>query len=187
MIRLPFIIRHSSLALTRLFNANAVLVDTEFTARITALNVNIGWSSTMLSVRIDNPNSNFNNFDATLRDDEAARVLYYYDKSFRNDPASILRQRIPFRQWLSKPVEWLKKPVRPAKNAIFRLLKIPLWKPEILPAFPTNYQENSGDERIHIAFKLADECMITFNKAHPTEFMCKSSGASITKALLSSQ
>ncbi|MCC3155058.1 glycosyltransferase family 2 protein [Hymenobacter sp. BT770] len=187
MLGLPLIIRRSSLSLTGLFNTNAVLVDTEFTARITALDVNIGWSSAMLSVRIDNPDSNFNKYDAALRDEEAARVMYYYDKSFRNDPASILWQRIPLKEWLNKPVEWLKKPIRPAKDAIFRLLDIPLWKPEVIPAFPTDYNKDTVDDPIITAFQLADNCMANFNAAHATEFVFKTSTSDIVKVLPISQ
>ena len=55
MIGLPMLVRRSSLAVTGLFNTGVVQVDTEFTYRITSLNLNLAWSSQVLSVRIENP------------------------------------------------------------------------------------------------------------------------------------
>ncbi|MCC3155059.1 glycosyltransferase family A protein [Hymenobacter sp. BT770] len=176
LIGLSLIIRRSSLALTGLFHTGSVLVDSEFTFRITALNVNIAWSSAWLSMRLDNPQSNFRNFNAPLRDDEVIRMMYYYDKQFRNDTASILKQRIPYK-------EWLKKPIRPAKNAVFRMLNIPVWEAPTIPSFPTHYQHKAGDDVLDAAFRIADEYMKEYNGQHSTEFVFRANESSIAKTL----
>ena len=174
MIGLPLIIRRTSLALTGLFHTGAVQMDTEFTYRITSLNVNIAWSSAMLSVRLDNPQSNFRNFGPQASQDESDRMRYYYDKQFGNDVVSLLRQRVPYG-------EWLKKPVRPAKQAVFRLLNIKQWEGD--PAMPTNYAAVPGEPALAAAFRVADESMAQYNAQHPTEFISKGDLQPIAKAM----
>ena len=176
LIGLPLIIRRAALALTGLFNTAVVLVDSEFTSRITALKVSIAWSSALLSIRLDNPQSNFRNLEQHLRQDEDDRIRYFYDKAFLNDPVSILRQRIPFG-------EWLKKPVRPAKKAVFRLLKLPQWEAEAVSSIPTNYFPNQLEDPIAAAFRIADACMANYNEQHPTTFLVKSQTAEIAKVM----
>ena len=177
MIGLPLIIRRTSLALTGLFHTGAVQMDTEFTYRITSLNVNIAWSSAMLSVRLDNPQSNFRNFGPQASQDESDRMRYYYDKQFGNDVASLLRQRVPY-------AEWLKRPLRPLKRALFSALDRPQYQGN--STIPTGHKaaDSAGavpEAALQIAFDVADQLMDTYNAAHPTEFLFRAQ--QITKVL----
>lgn len=172
MIGLPLMIRRSSLAITGLFHTGVVQVDTEFTYRITSLNVSLAWSTAMLSVRIENPNSNFrvmNQGKATGTSSlEADRMRYYYDKRFGNDLGSLLRQRISY-------TEWLKKPLRPFKRILFALLKRDDHQGNA--AMSTGYAVSSkplsADTQLATAFVVADNFMAEYNRTHPTEFLFK--------------
>jgi hypothetical protein len=66
-----------------------------------------------------------------------ARMLFYYDKQYRNDPQSIIKQ-LELRL-----KRCLKKPLRPAKNAILKMLNIPIWEAPKKSCFPTHYQPKS--------------------------------------------
>ena len=180
MIGLPLIIRRSSLAITGLFHTGVVQVDTEFTYRITSLNVSLAWSTAMLSVRIENPQSNFRVMNqgkgTNVSSRETDRMRYYYDKRFGNDLGSLLRQRVPY-------TEWLKKPLRPFKRVFFALLKRPDQQGNA--TMPTGYSSGAAplsiEARLVAAFAVADEFMAEYNRAHPTEFLFKNN--QLTKAL----
>ncbi|GAB2705036.1 hypothetical protein GCM10011495_15590 [Hymenobacter frigidus] len=180
MIGLPLIIRRSSLAITGLFHTGVVQVDTEFTYRITSLNVSLAWSTAMLSVRIENPQSNFRVMNqgkgADTSSREADRMRYYYDKRFGNDLGSLLRQRVPY-------IEWLKKPLRPLKRVLFAILKRPDYQSNA--TMPTGYSSNSAplsaNAQLAAAFVVADKFMAEYNRVHPTEFLFKNN--QLTKAM----
>ena len=181
MIGLPLIIRRTSLALTGLFHTGVVQVDTEFTYRITSLNVNLAWSTAMLSVRLENPQSNFRVMNqgkaANASTDEASRMRYYYDKQFGNDVTSLLRQRVPY-------AEWLKRPLRPLKRALFSALDRPQYQGN--STIPTGHKAADSvgaapEAALQIAFDVADQLMDTYNAAHPTEFLFRAQ--QITKVL----
>ena len=180
MIGLPLIIRRNSLAITGLFHTGVVQVDTEFTYRITSLNVNLAWSTAMLSVRIENPQSNFRVMnqgkDAKASAREGERMRYYYDKRFGNDLGSLLRQRVPY-------TEWLKKPLRPLRRVLFSLLKRPIYQGNA--TLPTGYSPVPDfitvDEQLVAAFTVADQFMAEYNRARPTEFLLKNN--QLTKAM----
>lgn len=171
MIGLPLIIRRTSLAITGLFHTGVVQVDTEFTYRITSLRgISIAWSTAMLSVRLENPQSNFRVMNkgkaANASTDEANRMRYYYDKQFGNDLGSLLRQRVPY-------AEWVKKPLRPLKRAVFGALKRPQYQGNSIQA--TDYiapaAAPAAAEQLALAFQVADRFMLAYNAAHPTEFL----------------
>ena len=180
MIGLPLIIRRSSLAITGLFHTGVVQIDTEFTYRITSLNVSLAWSTAMLSVRIENPQSNFRVMNqgkgTNISSRETDRMRYYYDKRFGNDLGSLLRQRVSY-------TEWLKKPLRPFKSVFFALLKRPDQQGNA--TMPTGYSSGAAplsiEARLVAAFAVADEFMAEYNRAHPTEFLFKNN--QLTKAL----
>lgn len=179
MIGLPLIIRRTSLALTGLFHTGVVQVDTEFTYRITGLNVSLAWSTAVLSVRLENPQSNFRVMNQgkgrSASTEEADRMRYYYDKRFGNDVGSILRQRIPYG-------EWLKKPLRPLKRALFSLIKRPQYEGNA--QLTTGYVPASTAAPVAdlaTAFVVADQFMVDYNAAHPTEFLFKAN--QLTKVL----
>jgi glycosyltransferase involved in cell wall biosynthesis len=183
MIGLPLIIRRSSLAITGLFNTGVVQVDTEFTYRITSLKgINIAWSTAMLSVRLENPQSNFRVMNqgkvANASTEEANRMRYYYDKQYGNDLASLLRQRVPY-------VEWLKRPLRPLKRAVFQALSRPQYEGN--STLPTGYAPHSynslpTETQLAVAFNVADDLMASYNKQHPTEFLFRAQ--QMTKTLV---
>ena len=181
MIGLPLLIRRASLALTGLFHTGVVQVDTEFTYRITSLKgVSIAWSTAMLSVRLENPQSNFRVMnqgkDAKASTDESNRMRYYYDKQFGNDLSSLLRQRVPY-------AEWLKKPLRPVKRAIFQALNRPQYQGNstwatghVAPAAPL-----AAAEQLALAFRVADGFMANYNATHAADFLYREQ--QITKVL----
>ena len=172
MIGLPLIIRRNSLAITGLFHTGVVQVDTEFTYRITSLNVSLAWSTAILSVRIENPQSNFRVMNQgkgnKISSLETDRMRYYYDKRFGNDLGSLLRQRISY-------TEWLKKPLRPLKRILFALLKRPDYHGNA--TLSTGYSPSpaplSANAQLAAAFTVADQFMAEYNRSHPTEFHFK--------------
>ncbi|GAA3993051.1 glycosyltransferase family A protein [Hymenobacter antarcticus] len=179
MIGLPLIIRRTSLAITGLFNTGVVQVDTEFTYRITGLNVSLAWSTAVLSVRLENPQSNFRVMNQgngrSASTEEADRMRYYYDKRFGNDVGSILSQRIPYG-------EWLKKPLRPLKRILFSMMNRPQYEGNA--QFATGYVPMPVDAPVAdlaTAFVVADKFMVDYNAVHPTEFLFQAN--QITKVL----
>lgn len=174
MIGLPMLVRRSSLALTGLFHTGVVQVDTEFTYRITSLNVNIAWSSAVLSVRIENPQSNFRVMGRKTSQDEADRMRYYYDKRIGHSFADYVRYKSG---WL----EGLKKPIRPLKRALFDAIKMPQYQGH--QQLPTGYVATPGVDALAAAFQVCDQFMAEHNAAHPTQFLFKQQ--ELSKALTS--
>lgn len=180
MIGLPLLIRRSSLALTGLFNTGVVQIDTEFTYRITSLNVNLAWSTAILSIRLENPQSNFRVMNqgkaANASSQESDRMKFYYDKRIGNGFRDFVRYK-------SGWIEQLKKPLRPAKRVLFDLIKRPQYKGNT--AMSTGYvpgltpvDEAAG---LVVAFDVADQLMADYNAAHSTQFLFKNN--QLTKAL----
>lgn len=84
-IGLPLMIRKKSLALTGLFFTGVIQIDTEYSLRITSLNVNIAWNTALMVVRIDNPKSNFRNFKLDNKaEEERDRMWFFYDHQYRD-------------------------------------------------------------------------------------------------------
>ncbi|NVO32127.1 glycosyltransferase [Hymenobacter lapidiphilus] len=172
MIGLPMLIRRSALALTGLFNTGVVQVDTEFTYRITSLNVSLAWSSQVLSVRIENPQSNFRVMGRKTSQDEADRMRYFYDKRIGHSFADYVRHK-------SGWVATLKKPIRPIKRALFDVLKVSQYQGHA--QLETGYTPMADETPLDAAFRVADEFMDRYNAEHPAEFLYKSQ--TLTKAL----
>ena len=179
MIGLPLFIRREALALTGLLHTGTVQVDTEFTYRITSLNINLAWSSAVISVRLENPQSNLRVMNQGHKwrrasDEEADRMRYYYDRQYAS-LKNVLVQRMPF--------EWVKKPLRPIKRALFGLLNRPQYQGNT--SHPTGYVPSAvpliEPARLAEAFRVADSFMQTYNAQHPTTFLFKSN--QLTKAL----
>ena len=103
-------------------------------------------------------------------------MRYYYDKQYGNDLSSLLRQRVPY-------AEWLKRPLRPLKRALFDALQRPQYQGNAV--LPTGYTAPAvpSDEAVRLAaaFTVADEFMAAYNAMHPTEFLFKQQ--TLTKAL----
>jgi glycosyltransferase involved in cell wall biosynthesis len=171
MIGLPMLIRRKSLAITGLFNTGVVQVDTEFTYRITSLNVNLAWSSQVLSVRIENPQSNFRVMGRQASQDEADRMRFFYDKRIGQGFGDYFRFKSRWR-------ETLKAPVRPVKRLVFDLLKLPQYQGHA--QLPTGYTAGP-DEPLVAAFRIADAFMTRYNAEHPAEFLYQQQ--TLTKAL----
>lgn len=172
MIGLPLLIRRTSLALTGLFHTGVVQVDTEFTYRITSLNVNLAWSTAVLSTRIENPQSNFRVMNQGKGPSasvlEADRMRFYYDKSIGNSFRDFVRYK-------SGLVELLKAPIRPVRRKLFTVLKREQYRGN--QALPTGYTGPAAgakpEEAISRAFEVADHFMTCYNDEHPTEFLFK--------------
>jgi glycosyltransferase involved in cell wall biosynthesis len=175
LIGLPLMIRRSSLALTGLFHSGVVQVDAEFTYRITSLNVNLAWSSALLSVRLENPHSNFRRMnqgpggDASHR--EGNRMRFYYDPRVGNGLWDYFYHKSG---WL----EHLKKPLRPAWRALLTALKRPVYSGNSFR--PTSYVPSAElldlPARLATAFAVADQLMADYNAVQPTEFLFRQNG-----------
>lgn len=182
MIGLPLIIRRSALAITGLFYTGVVQVDTEFTYRITSLNVNMAWSTAMLSTRIENPQSNFRVMNQakgrSASDVEADRMRFYYDKSISNSFMDYVRYK-------SGWIEMLKAPIRPIKRKLFDVLKREQYQGN--PPLATEYTGppvaigTNPEEAIGRALEVADRFMEKYNQMHTTEFLTRNS--EVTKVL----
>lgn len=170
LIGLPLMIRRSSLALTGLFHTGVVQVDAEFTYRITSLDVNLAWSSALLSVRLENPQSNFRRMNQGPRgsasQQEADRMRFYYDQRISNGPWDYFYHK-------SGWMEQLKKPLRPVRRALLTALKRPLYHGN--SSRPTSYVPGADPPdpptRLATAFAVADQLMTDYNAAQPTEFL----------------
>jgi hypothetical protein len=77
---LPLIIRRSSIAKTGLFNPHIIQLDTEFSIRITSLDINIAWNTCALALRILNEQSTQLKNDL---EEESLRIGFFYDREFR--------------------------------------------------------------------------------------------------------
>ncbi|OON67327.1 glycosyltransferase [Hymenobacter sp. CRA2] len=176
MIGLPLLIRRKSLALTGLFHTGMVQIDTEFTYRITSLKVNIAWSTAMLAMRIENPQSNFRVMNqgkaARASEVEAERMRHFYDKQIGT---SYLERMKPQFGWS----EILKRPLRPAKRRLFDVLNIKQYQG--FERMPTGYVPNANADRLNEAFRVCDEFMEQFNARRPEEYKFRSQA--IDKAL----
>jgi hypothetical protein len=180
LIGLPLMIRRSSLALTGLFHTGVVQVDAEFTYRITSLNVGLAWSSALLSVRLENPQSNLRRMNQGSRGDasrrEGDRMRFYYDPRIGNGPWDYFYHK-------SGWVEQLKKPLRPAWRALLTALKRPIYQGNSFQ--PTGYAPGAEPldpaSRLATAFTVADQLMANYNAAQPTKFLFRQNG--LTKTL----
>jgi len=172
MIGLPMLIRRTSLALTGLFNTGVVQMDTEFTYRITSLNVNLAWIDQALSVRIENPQSNFRVMGRQTSQGEVDRMRYFYDKRIGHSFADFVKYKSG---WL----EALKKPIRPLKRTVFDLMKVAQYEGHAQR--PTGYVVVPGEDSLAVAFQVADAFMARYNAEHPAEFLYKEQ--TMTKAL----
>jgi len=81
---LSLMIRKNSIALTGLFSTNVTCVDTEFSLRITEIGVKIAWSNAIISIRIENVQSNLITIGNKKFLLELDRFLYFYDSKYRN-------------------------------------------------------------------------------------------------------
>lgn len=170
LIGLPLMIRRSSLAITGLFHTGVVQVDTEFTYRITSLNVNLAWSTALLSVRLENPQSNFRVMNQGPRGNashlESNRMRFYYDPRIGDGLLDFFYHKSG---WLEK----LKKPLRPAYRAVLTALKRPIYRGNT--SWPTGYvpgpEPLDGPARLATAFAVADRFMADYNAARTTEFL----------------
>ena len=81
---LSIMIRKNSIALTGLFSTNITCVDTEFSLRITEIGVKIAWSNAIISIRIENVQSNLITIGNKKFLLELDRFLYFYDSKYRN-------------------------------------------------------------------------------------------------------
>jgi hypothetical protein len=176
MIGLPLLIRRTSLSLTGLFNTGVVQMDAEFTYRITSLNVNIAWCSHLLSMRIENPQSNFRLMNQGKGRNnsvlESNRMRFYYDKRIGDSFFDFARHKSG---WL----ESLKAPIRPAKRLLSDALNMKQY--EGFEKIPSGYQPVAGEEPLSAAFRICDSFMTAYNAQHPLEFLHRDQP--ITKAL----
>ena len=175
-IGLPLIIRRSVLALTGLFNTQSVQVDTEFTYRITSLNINLAWSTALLAMRIENPQSNFRLLKEgkglVSADAETERMRFFYDR--RVSEYGLLDYIKYNSGWPDK----IKDLLRPAKRKVYNALGWEQYQgftklPTTLPA--------ANKSEIETAFLVCDAFMADYNATQKTDYVYRVSG--IQKAM----
>ncbi|MBD2715721.1 glycosyltransferase [Microvirga sp. STR05] len=160
MIGLPLLIRRSVLPLTGFFYTGVVLVDLEFIYRITSLNVNIAWCTAVLSMHISNPNGNFNRMSVEKRTREYNRIYnFFMPTPPPRSLGSVLRET----------VEAAKRPIRPAKRALFERMG---WNQYQDPErFATDYVPVAGEDPVEAAFRVCDSFLAAHNATRPIQFI----------------
>ncbi|GAB2958290.1 hypothetical protein GCM10027048_26520 [Hymenobacter coalescens] len=168
MIGLPLLIRRSVLPLTGMLYTGVVLVDLEFIYRITSLNVNIAWSTAVLSMHISNPNGNFNRMSVKARTAEYNRIFnFFITKPAKRSVGAVLRETI----------EAAKRPIRPAKRAFFERMG---WQQYQDPErFPTGYEPVPGEDPLEAAFRVCDAFLDAHNASREVKFIHR--GSEISK------
>lgn len=167
MIALPLLLRRSVLPLTGMFYTGVVLVDLEFIYRITSLNINIAWCTAVLSMHISHPNGNYNRLSLEKRMAEYNRIQAF----FSTKPA----QRT-ISGTLHEAVEAIKRPIRPAKRALFDKMG---WKQYQNPEhFSTGYTPSPGEDPIAAGFQVCDAFLASHNANRPINFIYRQNNIS---------
>jgi len=163
MIGLPMLVRRSSLPLIGLFSTGVVMVDLEFIYRISSLKVNIAWCSAVLSAHVSHPEGNFNRMSQQSRDEEYNRIAAYYTNPKSRGLGTVIADTI----------EAVKRPIRPAKRALFDRLGLPQYQnPE---QFSTDYVAIPGEDAHAAVYRAVTDFMEAFNSRRPVEFKYKTS------------
>lgn len=163
MIGLPWLFRRTSLPMIGLFNTGIVQVDGEMSFRFTSLDVNIAWMNKLLSIRIENPQSNARNMSQLAIDEEVERMLYFYNRSIQHNLLFYLRQK-------SRLVQVLKKPFVPLKQIWNRFRQERDVNAEIRH-ISSDYVPIPDEPPLISAFRLCDQFMVRYNADHSTEFL----------------
>lgn len=161
LIGLSMLLRRKTLAITGLFHPAAVQADGEYSLRLTSLKVNIAWMSQVMSIRIENPQSNARNMSQKAIDDEVERMLYYYNRRIEHDLLYYLRLKSPV-------VQALKKPLAPLKAALQK--RSPGAGQGTDAGRPSHFQDVPGEDKLTTAFRLCDQFMHDYNAAQAVEF-----------------
>ncbi|ALW87102.1 hypothetical protein AUC43_19700 [Hymenobacter sedentarius] len=161
MIGLPLLVRRSSLPIVGLYYTGVVFVDLEYTYRISTVKANIAWCTGLLSMHVDNPNGNFNRMPPKMREEEYNHVRSFFVKHKRRNPVELLRDTI----------EAVKRPIRPAKRAVFdRMGWAQFQNPEV---FATGYVPHEGEDLLSAVYRVCDDFMAAQNHLRKTEFIYK--------------
>ena len=169
MIGLPWLFRRTSLPMTGLFHTGIVQVDGELSFRLTSLDVNIAWVNQLLSIRIENPQSNARNMSQQTIDEEVERMLYFYNRRTEHGLMYYLRRK-------SGLMQTLKKPLAPLKQALRRMRHDEATNPggrEIA----TGFVPTPGADTLAEAFRLCDDFMTRYNANRPVEFLYPTAAA----------
>ena len=173
MIGLPLLIRRKSLALTGLFSTGVVQVDSEFVLRITSLNISMAWSSALLSVRLENPQSNMRLMNEKggnqASENELQRMFLYYDK-FR----WIKHEVEPQKTLLTRGILSFKRRLKALISKSNKNSSIEVPSEVLRRSLATNYDSSIKEENvIEKAFELCDNFMDDFNQTNQTKFITK--------------
>ena len=172
MIGLPLMIRRSSLPLLGLFYTDVVLVDIEYILRITKMQANVAWCTNLISVRVNNPDGNYNKMGAKKVKDEFMRVhAFFQGADWWDGVASTLRVQ----------VELAKQPLMKARRAFFRTMG---WqRPRRGLGAKTNYVPQPAEDGLTAVYRVCDEVIQSYNQNHKTEFICRQDVQAVQKIL----
>ena len=82
---LPLVIRKVSLPLTGIFFTGTMGPDTDFSMRITHLNINIAWYTNLMVTRVGNSRSNLRTIIRDYQEKETMeKFSFFYDSEYRN-------------------------------------------------------------------------------------------------------
>lgn len=125
--------------------------------------MNIAWVNQLISIRIENPQSNARNMSQQTIDEEVERMLYFYNRRTEHGLMYYLRRK-------SGLMQTLKKPLTPLKKAFRRLRQDEasnLGGREIA----TQFVPTPGADTLAEAFRLCDDFMTRYNADRPVEFL----------------
>ena len=180
MIGLPLLIRRKSLPLTGLFFSGVVLVDADFTYRITSLNVNIAWCTGVLSMHVSNVDGNYNRMSEEARQIEFERLHGYYVRKTKQDISGRLQQyKTSLNTTLKSLLEISKRPIRPVKRALFERFGWKQIEPQIdLEGFGTGYVPVENEDKLTAVYRVCDEILSSSNSQRTIEFLYKENNVS---------
>lgn len=153
-IGLPLMIRKKSLALTGFYSTGMIQVDTDYSLRITNLNVNIAWNTAVIAVRIANPKSNFRSlFSGKIRYlEERNRCLFFYDEQYRKTYYK----------------EMLRSYLRPIKASVIQIFS------RVKKENKSTFTDKVNGAMITNAFNICDRFMEEYNSKNMSKILVKS-------------
>jgi glycosyltransferase involved in cell wall biosynthesis len=176
---LPLMLRKKSLSVTGLFFSGMKWVDTEFSLRITHLNINIAWNTGLIAIRIDNPQSNFRNFgNSEQYQQDYERMYFFYNFRYREQYRKNILQlnNIKTRVMI---VEIFKRPLRLIKTMLLNIKDFHWKSNKVSPNELINSQENimeinvNQNFNIENAFSACENILKEYNFQHEAKVLSK--------------
>jgi hypothetical protein len=176
---LPLMIRKKSLSVSGLFFSGMKWVDTEFSLRITNLNINIAWNTGLIAIRIDNPQSNFRNFGNTEQyQQDYERMYFFYNFQYKEQykrnilQLSNIKTRVMIIEIFKRPFRFIKTILLSVKDFYKKSDKA---SANELTNSRGNIMEINVDQNFNIqnAFTACESILKDYNFQHETKVLSK--------------